>query len=66
LIDDLRHVRLGEPFEFVTKRHIEPCLPIEAHHAVEARPVQKQEIQRARLVVKTFPNGVIEVLAAVS
>ena len=39
LVDDLRHVGLGEPVGFVTIRDIELPAAIESYHAIKARPV---------------------------
>ena len=45
LIRDLRDVGGTKTLAFVAVRHVEFALPIEPHHTIEARSIQKQKIK---------------------
>src|SRR5438876_7032141 len=59
LIDDLRHVRRCKSLRFVAIRHIEFPVAVEAHHSIETRAIQKEEVRGGWPGVKAFANGII-------
>lgn len=52
-----------EPLRLPAKRCVEPSALVEAPQAVEARPVQKQEIVRIPPIIEPLAHAVVVILS---
>src|SRR2546425_13249188 len=47
-------------------RHIESAVAIESHHAVEARAIKEEKVERSRLGIEAVANSIVVGLATIA